>query len=106
MLKEQRLYRNELVLKHMKGALEEIERAQNNGPVHWHKLNYCQAEYTHNGLYILLRSYNTIVACIYTPSWTGYDFLRYAYGYTATSAHHISKFFKLYNVNSFAYKDK
>lgn len=30
MLKEQRLYRNELVLKHMKGALEEIERAQNN----------------------------------------------------------------------------
>ena len=43
-------------------------------------------------LYYVLRSYNTIVAAIDVSNDTLYDFLRYVYGYTATSAQHISKF--------------
>lgn len=43
----------------------------------------------------ILKSYDTIVAAI-GASGRCYDFLRYVYGYTATSAQHISKFFKDY----------
>lgn len=43
-------------------------------------------------LYYVLRSYRTIVAAIDVRTDTLYDFLRYVYGYTATSAQHISKF--------------
>lgn len=39
-----------------------------------------------------LRSYKTIIAVIDHETDTLYDFLRYVYGYTATSAHHIAKF--------------
>lgn len=48
------------------------------------------------GGYSVLRSYNTIIAII-TPEGTCYDFLRYVYGYTATSAQHITKFMDDYN---------
>ena len=47
-------------------------------------------------LYYVLRSYNTIVAAIDVSNDTLYDFLRYVYGYTSTSAQHISKFSKDY----------
>ena len=47
-------------------------------------------------MYYVLRSYNTIVAAIDVSNDTLYDFLRYVYGYTATSAQHISKFSKDY----------
>lgn len=43
-------------------------------------------------LYHVLRSYNTIVAFIDPRTATLYDVLRLVYGYTATSAQHISKF--------------
>lgn len=39
-----------------------------------------------------LMSYDTVVA--YSIDGIVYDFLRYVYGYTATSAQHISKFAK------------
>lgn len=42
----------------------------------------------------VLRSYNTIVAII--DGSYAYDFLRLVYGYTATSAQHIAKFFSDY----------
>ena len=47
-------------------------------------------------LFEVLRSYNTIVAAIDPRTDTLYDFLRYVYGYTPTSAQHISKFGKDY----------
>ena len=47
-------------------------------------------------LYYVLRSYSTIVAAIDVRTDTLYDFLRYVYGYTATSAQHIAKFDKDY----------
>lgn len=62
------------------------------------RLNTCKAEYFRTSGYIVLRSYNTIIACIAEEDGTCYDFLRLAYGYTATSAQHISKFCRQFNV--------
>ena len=63
------------------------------------RLRSCSAEVapvmdTETGvlMYYVLRSYNTIVAAIDVSNDTLYDFLRYVYGYTATSAQHIAKF--------------
>lgn len=39
-----------------------------------------------------LQSYDTTIAFIPYDELVCYDFLRYVYGYTATSAQHISKF--------------
>lgn len=44
----------------------------------------------------LLKSYNTIVAIMAKNTHYMADGLRYVYGYTATSAQHISKFAKDY----------
>ena len=43
-----------------------------------------------------LRSYDTIIAVIPYDELVCYDFLRYVYGYTSTSTHHISKFARDY----------
>ena len=63
------------------------------------RLRNCQATVraydTEKGRVYILKSYSTIVAAI-GASGRCYDFLRYVYGYTATSAQHISKFFKDY----------
>ena len=56
------------------------------------QLRNCNAVVYGQGQYIVLRSYNTIVAFIDTETDTLYDILRWAYGYTATSAQHIAKF--------------
>ena len=69
----------------------------------WKPLRSCSAEVapavdnkTGELLYYVLRSYRTIVAAIDVRTDTLYDFLRYVYGYTSTSAQHISKFSKDY----------
>ena len=68
-------------------------------PVFTRPLRCCQAKVyaygTEMGRVYVLKSYNTLVAMI-DESGVCYDFLRYVYGYTATSAQHISKFFKDY----------
>ena len=55
-----------------------------------------------------LKSYHTVIALtLITPTHIFFiDFLRYAYGYTATSAQHISKFFKLMSRTQNAWKSK
>ena len=62
-----------------------------------HRLDSCQAwcsdiinAKTGEVVGTLLISYNTAVA--FTINGVMYDFLRYVYGYTATSAKHIAKF--------------
>ena len=60
------------------------------------KLRTCSAEVWKTDGYIFLKSYSTIVACIGDYDNVCYDFLRYVYGYTATSAQHISKFWHDY----------
>lgn len=75
----------------------------NNYTGRFKRLRSCSAEVapvmdaeTGELLYYVLRSYRTIVAAIDVRTDTLYDFLRYVYGYTATSAQHISKFSKDY----------
>lgn len=76
----------------------------NTRPVSIKRLHHCQAwVYTfvdENGnTYYVLRSYGTMVAGV-TPTGDKYDWLRYVFCYTATSAQHITKFFNDYAPNS------
>ena len=68
-----------------------------------HRLRSCSAEVydlvdsrTGEIRYHVLKSYRTIVAFIDVQTDTLYDVLRLVYGYTSTSAQHISKFSKDY----------
>ena len=56
------------------------------------RLRSCQAYVYETNNYFWLRSYGTFVAFIEKTTDTCYDILRMVYGYTATSALHISKF--------------
>ena len=62
----------------------------------WFQLGSCKAYTCNKGNYIILKSYNTIVAFIDVHERVLYDVLRVVYGYTATSAKHISKFKNMY----------
>ena len=62
------------------------------------QLNHCQATIFETEKYLLLKSYQTIVAAIEKETGTCYDWLRLVYGYTATSAQHISKFMDKYGI--------
>lgn len=62
----------------------------------WERLRTCNARVSETANYYILCSYNTLVAFIDKNTDTLYDVLRYVYGYTATSAQHISKFEKDY----------
>ena len=55
------------------------------------RIDYCQAWIYRTNGYSFLISYNTIVAFI-DDSGNMFDVLRLVYGYTTTSAKHISKF--------------
>lgn len=61
------------------------------------KLFNCSADIltSHLSPYILLRSYDTIIAVFNTHSGELFDFLRLEYGYTNTSNQHYHKFRKL-----------
>lgn len=50
-------------------------------------------------LYHVLTSYSTVIAIIDVQTDTLIDFLRYVYGYTSTSAQHISKFARDYGAS-------
>ena len=68
------------------------------------RLDSCQAWiYEISGVKLLV-SYNTFVAAV-DENGVGYDFLRFVYGYTATSAKHISKFFHRYANTVKTYRD-
>ena len=60
------------------------------------RLNYCSAYILETANYYVLRSYQTDIAIIDKRTGVMYDFLRFVYGYTATSAQHITKFERLY----------
>lgn len=57
----------------------------------------CKASVGYANGYLYLRSYDAVVAFIDPIKKVGYDILRTEYCYTATSAQHISKFFKEYD---------
>lgn len=56
------------------------------------QLRSCSATVLETKDAYILRSYRTIVAILIKETGILYDGLRYVYGYTATSAQHISKF--------------
>lgn len=63
------------------------------------RLRTCQATVYESYFYLVLQSYNTVVAIIDKNDMALYDFSRYVYGYTATTAQHIAKFANEYDVS-------
>lgn len=74
----------------------EWHNAQQIHPLTSKRLRTCSAIVHDYGKYYILVSYSTPVAAIRKDTREGYDFLRLAFGYTATSAQHIAKFFADY----------
>lgn len=70
------------------------------------RLRSCQAYVYETPSFYVLRSYNTVVAIIEKKTDTCYDFLRGVYGYTNTSAQHISKFDKDYGRGAWGCKER
>ena len=56
------------------------------------RLRTCEATVTETKNFYILSSYRTNIACIDKKTHILYDYLRFVYGYTATSERHISKF--------------
>lgn len=75
-------------------AMQELMKT--NGNYIGKRLRSCTATVYETDNYYILKSYNSFIACIDKAVNVLYDALRYEYGYTATSAHHISKFAKDY----------
>ena len=91
MKKELKKIENEVVLQ----EIEKINADMRNGIQFIRRLRTCNACVLASGNYYLLKSYNTIIAAVDADG-NLYDFLRYVYGYTATSAQHIAKFYNDY----------
>ena len=73
-------------------SMDDFNGMEDRGYGVWKKLRSCQAWVAQFGEYYVLKSYNTIVAAIDIETDVLYDFLRFAYKYTATSSQHIAKF--------------
>lgn len=93
MKKSEQLTINAICNNEREKALYELEKeaASVNG-VDVKRLRSCSAMVYTTTNYYILRSYNTIIAVIDKNTDTLFDFLRIVYGYTATSAQHITKF--------------
>lgn len=78
---------NQICVEVFENAMAEL-----NGDCNWKRLRTCKAVVVETENYYILQSYRTAVAVISKSTDTLYDVLRYVYGYTATSAQHISKF--------------
>ena len=92
MKREEQLKVNALVNAEFNSAVDEWLQTPDN----WKRLLSCQAWVQETENYYILKSYNTIIACINKNSDTLFDALRTEYGYTATSAQHIAKFNHVY----------
>ena len=96
MKKELQKIENDIVLQ----EIDKINADLENGVQSVTRLRTCNATVLASGNYYLLKSYSTIIAAADADG-NLYDFLRYVYGYTATSAQHIAKFW-----HDYAYKGK
>lgn len=81
---------NKICLTEWEKAMDALKDC--HGYDHYKQLRNCNATVITTPYYHYLRSYNTVVAVIDRETDTLIDMLRYVYGYTATSAQHISKF--------------
>lgn len=92
----------EVLLQYRKTAKEQTELFNFTSK----PLRHCSAKVYKGNTGYFLKSYRTIIAYIPFNSNICYDFLRYVYGYTATSAQHIAKFARDYNADTIlSYKD-
>lgn len=101
MRKAEQLVINELVKGYVELVNAEIDEAQLVG-----KLRTCNAKVYETKSFYILKSYNTVVACIYKQTDTLVDFSRLVYGYTSTTAQHISKFEKDYCTGKWNCKER
>ena len=92
MKKENQKVVNELCNKAYGEVIDYIDRNVYNILKEYRLFN-CQAKVVVYPDYICLYSYQTMVAFIDLNNDTCYDILRLVYGYTATSAKHIAKFY-------------
>lgn len=86
--KEMQIKENEHVL----DVIDHCDKELKTDYIDIGQLRSCSARVYETDTYYVLKSYRTIIACIDKTDNTLYDFLRYVYGYTATSAQHITKF--------------
>ena len=89
-------------------SMRELTRQMYGRPV---RLRTCNAYVYETKHFYILRSYETFIACISKKTSILYDNLRQEYGYTATSAQHVSKFSKDFSIakwgceKSYTYRD-
>ena len=103
MSKKEQALTNEKVIAMVDKYNEEVKQnVLHNGK----RLRTCQAYVYETPSFYVLRSYNTVVAIIEKKTDTCYDFLRAVYGYTSTSAQHISKFDKDYGRGAWGCKER
>ena len=76
----------------MERALTQLYNLNEKKPVKGKRLRSCTAWVFETEDYYILKSYETYVAVILKSADVMYDALSIVYGYTATSAQHISKF--------------
>lgn len=88
MRKDVQIIINEKCMEEYGKAIEELRPGFFEGM----RLRTCSAYVFETSHYWILKSYNTIVAVISKDTGICYDVLRIVYGYTATSAQHITKF--------------
>lgn len=97
MKKEKQLHEN-LIVEEAFAVFCEAKKACNPEFVTLTRFRKSNAYVSRIGKWLVLTSYSTIVAIIDIQTGVLYDFLRLVYGYTATSAKHISKFAHDYSV--------
>lgn len=89
--RENQAFCNQICKEVYEDAMSEL-----NGVFDCKRLRTCNAVVYETEHYFILQSYRTPIAVIAKSTDSLYDVLRYVYGYTATSAQHISKFEKDY----------
>lgn len=91
MKKEEQKNINILTLAIIEDVNNELEKVYSNGKT-FKRLRTCTAYTIETENFIVLKSYATIIAVKDKRTNTFFDFLRYVYGYTSTSAQHFAKF--------------
>lgn len=90
----------------MNETLTEVDNTKKEGLIRWLPLYSCKARYFYTrGHHVVLQSYYTVVASVDTETGECYDFSRYVYGYTATTAQHIRKFAYKMGASVVSFKD-
>lgn len=98
MKKEKQKAENLIVEGALASFSDYLKKARNLESAPPTRLRSCNAYVSRIGKWFVLTSYSTIVAIIDIQTGVLYDFLRLVYGYTPTSAKHISKFAHDYSV--------